>query len=167
MSDVSDPILFEAISTPPQSLSRTGMVWLCGLVVPAAAIPAVLFTLLGAWPVLGFMGLEVGVVLGMVALHRRWSAAAVERLCLTEGRLVVTASDGRGGQRRVELDPYWSRVELREEAGLGAALWLACRGREVEIGRLLAEPEKRDLAAALAAALRRYRNPVFENAQLS
>jgi uncharacterized membrane protein len=166
MSASTDPILFEAISTPPQSLSRQGMIWLCALAVPAAAIPAVLFALLGAWPVLGFMGIEVGVVLGLVALHRRWSAAAVERLCLTEGQLSVTAADGRGGRRQVALDPYWSRVELREEAGLGATLWLVCRGQQVEVGRLLAEPEKRDLAEALAAALRRYRNPVFDNPQL-
>lgn len=166
MSASTDPILFEAISTPPQSLSRQGMIWLCALAVPAAGIPAVLFALLGAWPVLGFMGLEVGVVLALVALHRRWSAASVERLCLTAGQLTITAADGRGGRRQVALDPYWSRVELREATGLGATLWLVCRGREVEVGRLLAEPEKRDLAAALSAALRRYRNPVFDNPQL-
>lgn len=142
------------------------MLWLCALAMPAAAIPAVIFALLGAWPVLGFVGVEVAMVLFMVALHRRWSAAAVEHLCLTEGRLLITAADGRGGRRQVELDPYWTQLELREAAGLGATLWLACRGRAVEVGRLLAEPEKRDLAVALSAALRRYRNPVFENPQL-
>jgi hypothetical protein len=36
----------------------------------------------------------------------------------------------------------------------------------VEIGQLLGEDDKRDLAAALDAALTRYRNPVFDNPQL-
>jgi hypothetical protein len=36
-----------------------------------------------------------------------------------------------------------------------------------EVGRCLGEAEKRDLAAALDAALHRWRNPRFDNPQLS
>jgi uncharacterized membrane protein len=42
-------------------------------------------------------------------------------------------------------------------------LLASARGRSVEIGRFLAPAEKRDLADALDAALRSYRNPVFDN----
>jgi uncharacterized membrane protein len=70
-----EEILFEAITAPPRSLSDRGMRWLCLLAVPAAAIPATLFTFLGAWPVLPFVGVELLLVLGLVALHRRWTAA--------------------------------------------------------------------------------------------
>jgi uncharacterized membrane protein len=166
MSSGADPILFEAVSSPPRSLSRRGMAWLCGLAGLAAALPGVLFALLGAWPVLGFLGVEVALVLGLVALHRRWSAAAVETLHLSEGVLRVSCADGRGGRAQVVLDPYWTRLEMAERHGVAPRLSLSCRGREVEIGRFLSEPEKRDLAAALEAALRRYRAPVFDNPQL-
>ena len=162
----ADPILFEAITTPPRSLSRTGMAWLCALTIPAAAVPAVLFAMLGAWPVLGFMGVEVAMVLGLVALHRRWSAAAVESLSLSPGLLRVSCADGRGGRAVAEFDPYWTRLTLEERAGIAPALRLTCRGRTLEVGRFLAEAEKRDLAQALENALRRYRNPTFENPQL-
>jgi uncharacterized membrane protein len=40
------------------------------------------------------------------------------------------------------------------------------RGSEVEIGRLLGDEQKRDLAGALEAALRRLREPAFDNPQL-
>ncbi|MGG5810832.1 DUF2244 domain-containing protein [Falsiroseomonas sp. CW058] len=160
------PILFEAVSTPPRSLSATGMRWLCGLAIPAACVPALLFTLLGAWPVLPILGAELALVLGLVALHRRWTAAQVEVVVLTPDRLRVLAADGRGGRQEVALDPYWARLELRERPGAVPALRLAARGRSVEVGRFLSEAEKRDLAAALEEALRRYRSPVFDNPQL-
>jgi uncharacterized membrane protein len=166
MSAGSAPILFEAVSTPPRSLSARGMRWLCALVPLAALPPAVLFWVLGAWPVLGFLGLEAGLVLGLVALHRRWSAAAVEVVRLTEDRLRLITANGRGGRRISEFEPYWTRVALEEVGGGVARLSLRQRNREVEFGGFLSAAEKRDLAQALEAALRRYRHPVFDNPQL-
>lgn len=159
-------ILFEAISTPPRSLSDRGMKWLCMLAVPAAAIPAILFAILGAWPVLPFVGAELLLVLGLVALHRRWSAAQVEVVVLTPDRLRVTAADGRGGRQEVVLDPYWARVEATERPGAVPLLRLAARGQGVEIGRYLNAREKAELAAALQHALRQFRSPSFDNPQL-
>jgi uncharacterized membrane protein len=166
MSGAPDTILFEAVSTPPAALSARGMRWLCGLGTAVAAIPAVLFALLGAWPVLGFLGVEVVLVLGLVALHRRWSRAAEERVRLAEGRLTIRCADGRGGQEAAELEAYWTRLDLEERAGAVPVLTARARGRRVEIGRFLAAEEKRALAAALDGALRRYRSPNFDNPQL-
>lgn len=166
MSATLDPVLFEAVSRPPRSLSGRGMRWLCGLAVVGAAIPSVMFWLLGAWPILGFLGVEVGLVLGMVALHRRWSEAAVEVVRLTTVELQVMTANGRGGRRVSAFEPYWTRVALDEEAGGVARLCLQHRDRRIELGCYLSAEEKRDLAKALAAALRDYRNPVFDNPQL-
>jgi uncharacterized membrane protein len=163
MSVPRDPILFEAVSTPPATLSARGMRWLCALAAVAAAVPAVVFTLLGAWPVLGFIGVEVALVLGLVAMLRRQSRAKVERIMLVHGKLVIHRNDGRGGRDSTELDAYWTRLSLEEPAGGGAVLQASARGRSVEVGRFLAPAEKRDLADALEAALRSYRNPVFDN----
>lgn len=167
MSVPHDTILFEAVSTPPAGLSARGMRWLCALASVAAAVPAVLFTLLGAWPVLGFLGVEVALVLGLVALHRRHSRARVERVMLAHGKLVIHRNDGRGGRESAELDAYWTRLTLEEPPAGGAVLLASARGRSVEIGRFLAPAEKRDLADALGAALRNYRNPVFDNEVLN
>lgn len=166
MSGAGETILFEAVSKPPAALSARGMRWLCGLAAVAAAVPAIIFTLMGAWPVLGFLGLEVAVVLGLVAAHRRWSRAAVESVLLTEGRLVIRRADGRGRQESAELEPYWAQVTLEERPGAVPVLTASARGRTAEIGRFLAAEEKRMLADALQAALRRYRNPSFDNPQL-
>ena len=166
MSAGSETVLFEAVSTPPAGLSARGMRWLCGLAAGVAAVPAVLFAVVGAWPVLCFLGGEVVIVLGLVAAHRRWSRAAHETVLLTEGSLLVTRADGRGGRERAELEPYWARLDLEERAGTVPVLTAHARGRRVEIGRFLAAEEKRALAAALEAALRHYRSPRFDNPQL-
>ena len=161
-----DPVLFEAVSRPPRSLSARGMRWLCGLAGAGAAVPGVMFWVIGAWPILGFLGVEVTLVLGLVALHRRWSAAAVEVVRLTPAELRVMTANGRGGRRETAFEPYWTRVALVEEAGGVARLSLEQRDRRVEFGCYLSAEEKRDLAAALTTALRQYRNPVFDNPQL-
>ncbi len=165
MSAVSDTILFEAVSTPPRSLSARGLRWLCALASLGAAVPAVVFVLVGAWPIVPFLGIEVALVLFLVAIHRRWSKAAVEVVRLTEGQLRISTANGRGGHRVSELEPYWTRVVLEEDGGV-TRLFLRQRRRSVEFGGFLTAEEKRDLAGALDGALRRYRNPVFDNPQL-
>lgn len=166
MSAAGETVLFEAVSKPPAGLSARGMRWLCGLAAGVAAVPAVIFALIGAWPVLGFLGGEVLIVLGLVAAHRRWSRAASETVLLTEGSLLVTRADGRGGRERAELEPYWARLDLEERDGAVPLLTAHARGRRVELGRFLASEEKRALAAALDTALRQYRSPRFDNPQL-
>jgi uncharacterized membrane protein len=166
MSGGREPILFEAVCTPPAGLSDRGMRWLIGLALGAAILPGVAFAILGAWPVLGFLGVEVVAVLGLVALHRLWRRRSVETVLLTGQRLSVRRSDGRGGTEQVELEPYWTRIELIERGEAVPLLTAHARGQSVELGKFLAEAEKRDLAAALEDALRSYRNPRFDNPQL-
>ena len=79
-------------------------------------------------------------------------------------RVVRTDMAGRRVERR--LQSAWLRAGLEERPGRVPALWLSDRGGRMEVGAELGEAEKRDLAAALAAALHRHRNPVFDNPQL-
>ncbi|MDN3567542.1 DUF2244 domain-containing protein [Paeniroseomonas aquatica] len=161
-----DPVLFEAICTPPRSLDARGMRLVAGFVLVASAAIGLLFLALGAWPVLGFTGLEAALVLGLLTLHRRWSLRSVEVLVLTEERLTIRRTDFQGRREELRIDPYWAQLRLEERPGRVALLVLRQRGRAVEIGKLLGDEQKRDLAGALGEALRRWRDPVFDNPQL-
>jgi uncharacterized membrane protein len=160
------PILFEAVTTPPPGLSPLALRVLCIGLLGLSALIGLAFASVGAWPVLGFTGLEAALVLGLLALHRRSSRRSMEILRVTGGMLTVCRTDWRGRREEVSLDPYWARVSLEERPGRVSALVLRQRGSAIEIGVLLGEEQKRDLAAALEAALRRYREPVFDNPQL-
>ena len=158
--------LFEAISRPSRSLSARGLRLLVIGLALATALPAALMLALGAWPVLGFLGIELGLVILLLTLHRRRSGVAQEVICLTEERLTVRVADGSGRLRVAELEPYWTRVALEEAPDGDARLALVQRHRRVELGCFLSADEKRSLGSALAGALRRYRSPDFDNPQL-
>lgn len=161
-----EPVQFEAVCTAHQSLGDRGMTAVAIFVCVASAAVAVLFSALGAWPVVGFTGLEVVLVLGLLSRHRRGGRRAVEVLALSGDRLSVRRTDTRGRREELDLDAYWTRVSLEERPGTAGRLLLTQRGRTVEVGRLLGDSERRELAAMLSEALRRYREPVFDNPQL-
>ncbi len=162
----TEPVLFEAVCTAHQSLDDRGMRAVAVLVIAASAAVATLFTVLGAWPIIGFTGLEVLLVLGLLSLHRRGGRRAMEVLAITGGQLVVRRTDTRGRREELALDAYWARVSLEERPGTASRLLLTERRRGVEVGGLLGDAERRELAAMLSEALRRYREPVFDNPQL-
>jgi len=120
----------------------------------------------GAWPVGGFAAIELGVVALLLRLHAR-SAREAELVLLTDAGLRIVRTDAKGGRRELELPPHWLRVRLEERPGRVPLLTLSARGVSEEVGRCLGEPEKRELAAALDAALHRWRNPRFDNPQLA
>jgi uncharacterized membrane protein len=162
----SPPVLFEAICTPARSLGRRGMRVLSVALLGLSAATGGMFLALGAWPILGFTGVEALLVLGLMTMHRRWSARAMEVLILTGEQLTIHRTDGRGRRQEIAIDPYWARLRLEERPGRVSLLVLRQRGSEVEIGRLLGDEQKRSLAGALDEALRRLREPVFDNPQL-
>ena len=51
--------LFAATLTPHRSLTPTGKRVVIGLVAALALVPGFIFYVAGAWPVVGFMGLDV------------------------------------------------------------------------------------------------------------
>jgi uncharacterized membrane protein len=74
--------------------------------------------------------------------------------------------DANGRTSEQVMPSGWLNVVLTERPGRVPGLYLAARGRQVEVAHSLGEPEKRDLAEALAGALHRLKNPVFDNPQL-
>ncbi|MFC7734786.1 DUF2244 domain-containing protein [Roseomonas sp. GCM10028921] len=165
MSSAQERPLFEALSTPHQSGTQTGLRVVIGLVTLGSAGLTALFWSLGAWPVAGFMGGEVLLAVGLLRAHRRWSSRIAERITLADGRLRVDRTDRRGRQQALEFEAYWARVTLTPRPGRVSELRLSARTRSTEIGHFLGEENKMDLAQALEQALHSYRSPVFDNPQ--
>lgn len=162
MSDIAP--CFEATSRPRQALGQRGLRVVLGLLAVGSLVPGAMFLAMGAWPVLGFVGAEFLLVLGLFALHRRHGARAYERVLLRDGQLLLERMDHRGARQSVVLDAYWARVRLHE--GLQPRLTVTLREAEYEIGLHLGADARRDLARRLQAALTRHRAPAFDNPQL-
>lgn len=166
MAPPAETVLFQAVCTPPRSFSPRGFRVLALLLALFAGLTATLFLLLGAWPILPFLGLEVGFALALVAIHARGAARMAEVVLLTPERLVVTRIDARGRRAETVLDPYWARAVYRPDPAHAGVLRLESRGRGTEVGRHLGAEEKAALHQALAGALAQARRPDFDNPQL-
>lgn len=157
-----EPVLFEAVSTPSHSFHRGLFLLLAVIILLWTLIGGAVFLMLGAWPVIGFLGIESMLALGLVIAHHRWATRAQEIVQLSGGLLTVRRVDGLGRQMEASMDPYWAQVELTERGGLAVVQ----RGQRIVVGAYLSEAEKEDLAAALREALASYRRPVFDNTVL-
>ena len=148
------------VSPPPQtfllrphrSLSPAGfMVFMLG-VGGVSFATGLLFYSIGAWPVVGFLGLDVALIyLAFRANYRAGERQEIVRLA--DHVLEVAQVSARGRRQTVQLSTAWLRIELAELAGGVSRLCVRSGGQVVEIGAFLSDPERRDLAAALRAAL--------------
>lgn len=143
---------FRAVLTPYRSLSRAGFVALMAAVSIVSFVAGFAFLLIGAWPVLGFFGLDVLII--YLAFRANYIAAREhETIEIDGGRLTLIRTDRRGRSRTVELNPYWASVRLREAVDGRTQLALASHGREHVLGTFLTDDERRALAGALREAL--------------
>jgi uncharacterized membrane protein len=153
--------LFHAVLTAERSLGGRGLLWAAGLLGALAALTAVVFLVLGAWPVAGFVGAEVGAAVLLLVLHHR-AGRAREELTLDEAGLTVARIDWAGHRQEERLQPAWLRVALHPPQGSRAGhIELATHGRRLAVGAFLAPEEQAELAAALERALDRWRAPAF------
>jgi uncharacterized membrane protein len=165
MTVPTDAPIFEALIVPHRSLSRGGVrILLCGIGALCCAIASG-FAWIGAWPVGGFAGLELGLAIWLFRLNAT-SARASELVLLGDTGLRIIRTDPRGVRREIVMPTHWLNLTLQDRPGRTPALRLRWRDREEEIGAALGEAEKRDLAAALEGALQAWRHPRFDNAQL-
>ena len=162
----ADQVVFEAEVTPHRSLSARGLRLVIGSVCAVSFLTTCVFWRLGAWPIAGFNGGEIALAMVMLRVHAK-SNRQRELLLLSGQALRVLRTDAQGRASEHSLPPFWLNVTLQERPGRVPGLYLSARGQLLEVGSALGEPEKRDLAEALSAAVNRLKNPVFDNPQLS
>lgn len=146
------PEPFRALLTPHRSLGPKGFLALMLAFGAVSFATGMVFLAMGAWPVLGFLGLDVLLVYVAFRLNYR-SARRYETLELTPAQFVLTRMHPSGRRETFDCNPYWARVSLREWPDGRTALSVVSRGMELRFGSFLTDDERRDLASALREAL--------------
>ncbi len=145
--------LFSARLRPHRSLSRTGFLVVMAFVSVVSFAAGLAFVLMGAWPVLGFFGLDVLAIYWAFKIYFR-RAQAIEEISLTASRLHVRRVSHRGHVVEFSFNPLWVQLDRREHAEFGLEkLYLVNRGRRIAIGSFLGADEKASFAKALMSAL--------------
>jgi uncharacterized membrane protein len=156
----AEAVLFDAVLLPHRSLGPTGFALLMGLIACVSFGAGLTFYLIGAWPVVGFMGVDVLLVyIAFRVSFRR--ARAYETVRLTESALTIVRVNPSGRRRSIKLQPYWLRVEFEDPDNQHGQLWLTSHGKGIVIGRFLHPEQRRSLARDLRSALGRLRNPAY------
>ncbi len=148
-----DPTLFETRLQPHRSLTPQGFTVLMLVLGGISFVIGTVFLLMGAWPVLGFFGLDVLIIWWAFRLNFR-AARAYEDIHLTPHRLLVRQVSARGEAREIEFNPRWTQLEKNEDETYGVTrVALISRGLALVIGAFLPPMHRGQLAKSLSAAL--------------
>ena len=155
-AEAPEDLFFDARLSPHRSLSPRGFLVLMIAVGAACFLIGLGFFLIGAWPVIGFLGLDVALIyLGFRLSYRH--GRMYETLRLGRAALVVERVNHWGERRTWRFQPTWLQVLIDEPARHDSALTLRSHGRSLAVGSFLSPAERADLARALRAALERVR----------
>jgi uncharacterized membrane protein len=140
--------------TPHRSLSREGFVVVMGLVGLVNLVAGLMFYVLGAWPIVGFLGLDVLAIWWAFRQNYKDQNEA-ERIVKQGDDIILYRLLRDGTERQAKFNRRWLRVELEHdvERELVGRLLLCTRGERHEIASFLGADERVSLAKALRAKL--------------
>ena len=153
MAEQYEQAIYSVRLRPHRSLTRAQAKIVVGLVSLALAVATLPFFLMGAWPIVGFLGLDVLVIYIAFRINFR-AAEAYEEVAVTPERLTVAQVDRRGRRRDFTFNPYWTRLEIvrRDDWGV-LTMRIASHGKRLTIGSFLHREDRARLAERLEDAL--------------
>jgi uncharacterized membrane protein len=149
----ADRPIYQAVLKPHRSLGRRGFVLLMVGTACGSALITLPFFLAGAYPIVGFLGLDVlGLYLAFRLSYR--AARAREEVVVTPIELIVKKVSHRGARSEWRFNPLWVRLRRDEHPEFGLLrLALIERGRSLDVGGFLGPRERERFAADFSKAL--------------
>jgi uncharacterized membrane protein len=149
----NEPQIFSARLTPHRSLDRTGFLAVMLFLSVVSFATGIVFLMKGAWPVLGFFGLDVLVVWWAFKVNFR-TARAREEITVTTTELRVRRISHRGQVAEFTFNPLWVRLDMEVDEDFGIEhLYLISRGQQIQIARFLGPDEKASFYKGLIEAI--------------
>lgn len=142
--------------TPNRSLSPRGFIILMSIVTGVAFVSGMVFLIHGAWPVLGFFGLDVALLYWFFKKNYR-DGWLYEQIIFSDDEVLVER-EKFGKQKKIwRFHPFWLRIEC-EALELGAGpLLLSSHGEELEVAAFLGAEERLALADRLRDELQKFK----------
>jgi len=154
---MSAPVLLETVLRPSPPMKPRALLIILGVVVLINFAFAAYFVSRGAWPVMPFLGVDIG-LLAWAFRASTLAAQREERVRLTPEELHIARIAPKGARTELSLNPYWVRVEMDDPAEHWSQLTLWSKGKGERIGTFLAPMERASFALRLKDALRTARD---------
>ncbi len=139
---------------PNCSLTQSGKTRVVLLLTVIPCCIAIGFSLLGAWMVLPFVGLEI-FALAYAFYYVNRHANDFERISIEGDHLLVERCTGQHVSQ-YQLNPYWASVVRHEHPNGELRLGLLAHGKEIEVGRYLTRKQLESLAEQLQKRMGKY-----------
>lgn len=143
---------FDAVLMPHRSLGPRGFLILMAAVCVISFGAGLAFFLSGAWPVIGFFGIDVALIYLAFRINYR-RARQYERVRLSPEQLRIDKVSHHGRARAYIFQPFWAAVEIQQPAEADTPLHIASHGRRLRVGSFLSAEERVEFARALREAL--------------
>lgn len=144
--------LFDAVLAPNRSLPNAGFIAVMTIVTLSNLAFGTYFFLKGAWPVIGFCGLDIFAVWLAFKLSYRQGRLR-ERVRVTEDEMWVARVLPSGHETRWRMQPYWTRVFIDRPVRHESQVEVTSKGRMLILGSFLSPDERERFADALSLAL--------------
>jgi uncharacterized membrane protein len=149
----ADEPFFRALLTPHRSLGRTGFTVLMGALLFGWIATGAVFLANGAWPVFGFLGLDVLLVYVAFKLNYR-AARAREEVSVSRTRLDIRKVASSGQAEAYRFNPFWTRFSVARHSEIGiTGMAVEAEGKAVPIGGFLNPDDRESFAKAFSRAL--------------
>jgi uncharacterized membrane protein len=148
-----DDVIFSATLVPHRSLGRRGFITLMGVIAGLWFLTGAYFWSLGAWPILGFFGLDFLAIWLAFRLNYR-AARAYEEVEVGRTALVIRKVAPSGRVAEIRFNPAWVRLEIEaiKEEGV-KRISVRARDQRVPVGAFLNPEDRKSFAQAFGAAL--------------
>ena len=151
------PLYMDAVISPNRSLSATGLRVLLGVVIAFNLMIAIFLLVLGAPPVLPFLGLDVLAL--WLALRASFRAAErKERVRVTAEAVTVSREDEKGARVIWTLPTAFTGVDVDQPGEHEARVRLRIYRKRLTLARSLSPDERVTFANALQDAIRAARS---------
>ena len=149
--------LFAARLTPQRSLGRSGLGVVLALFVLSAGVPVAVYASIGAWPVVGFVAVVVGLACWAFLVSFK-DGKRYEQVTLWPDQLELKQVDGAGKETLTRFNPNVVKLVVdRDFNERTTGLHLRTRDRDLVLGGFLNADEKSSFAKAFGTALKRAR----------
>jgi len=145
-------VYLDAVLEPPRSLTTRGLNRVMLILGAFSAVFSLGFLLVGAWPVVGFLGVEI-LVLWLVFQWSFRAQTARTYVRVTADEVDVRKVDGWGRERRASMASHFARVEFDRTATGPNALRLATSRTAYPLGEFLTPRERETFARRLMQAI--------------
>lgn len=152
------PVRWTTTVRPYRSMNHTPLMLIAVMLGGSSIVAAVAFSAVGAWPVFGFLGLDVLLLYAAIRLNLK-RAGQLERFTLTDEELLIERVDPWGRHRQWSVPPHWLRVRVAKPVRSQPQVELHTHGRMWVIAKFLHPAQQAELADAIRDAVAQLKAP--------